>query len=75
MAPVARWQPAAPVAADIWIENIPYNETRSYVQHTLEHIVAFAWVRDAQLPELSALMSPVGKGAAPERAGQDVSTR
>jgi hypothetical protein len=45
------------------------------VQHTLEHIVAFAWVRDAQLPELSALMSPVGKGAAPERAGQDVSTR
>jgi len=70
MAPVARWQPDAPVAADIWIENIPYNETRSYVQHTLEHIVAFAWVRGAELPELSALLSPVGKAAAPERVGQ-----
>jgi soluble lytic murein transglycosylase len=75
MAPVARWQPPAPVAADIWIENIPYNETRNYVQHTLEHIVAFAWVRDAELPELSALLSPVGKAAAPERAGQDFRTR
>jgi soluble lytic murein transglycosylase len=67
---VARWQPTSPVDADIWIENIPYNETRAYVQHILEHIVAFAWVRDAELPQLSALLSPVGKVAAPERAGQ-----
>jgi soluble lytic murein transglycosylase len=67
---VARWQPSSPLDADIWIENIPYNETRAYVQHILEHIVAFAWVRDAELPQLSALLSPVGKVAAPERAGQ-----
>jgi len=61
---VARWQPHSPVDADIWIENIPYNETRGYVQHILEHIVAFAWVRDAELPDLSALLSPVGKPGA-----------
>jgi len=75
MAPVARWQPEAPVDADIWIENIPYNETRAYVQHTLEHIVAFAWVRDAELPKLSALLTPVGKAAAPTRVGQGFTTR
>ena len=30
-----RWLPPAPIDADIWIENIPYNETRDYVQRVL----------------------------------------
>jgi soluble lytic murein transglycosylase len=62
---VARWLPSKEVDADIWIENIPYAETRAYVQHVLEHIVAFAAVRDAELPRLSALLLPVGPAAAP----------
>jgi soluble lytic murein transglycosylase len=70
VSPVARWQPPGPMDADIWIENIPYNETRGYVQHILEHIVAFAWVRGAELPQLSALMHPVGEAPAPVRVGQ-----
>jgi soluble lytic murein transglycosylase len=45
--------------ADVWIENIPYNETRSYVQHILEHIVAFASVRGALAPRLNVLLSDV----------------
>jgi soluble lytic murein transglycosylase len=56
---VARWLPAHPVDADVWIENVPYAETRAYVQHILEHIVAFAVVRDAEPPRLSALLPPV----------------
>jgi len=56
---VARWLPLQAVDADIWIENIPYSETRSYVQHVLEHIVAFAVVRNAEPPRLSALLPPV----------------
>jgi soluble lytic murein transglycosylase len=60
IAAVARWLPASPIDADVWIENIPYNETRGYVQHVLEHIVAFAWVRDGELPRLGALLPPVG---------------
>ncbi len=56
---VARWLPAEPVAADVWIENIPYQETRGYVQHIFEHIVAFAAVRDAEPPRLSSLMTAV----------------
>ena len=62
--PVARWLPTKTVDADIWIENIPYGETRTYVQRILEHIVAFAWVRDAEPPRLTALLPPVAPAAA-----------
>jgi soluble lytic murein transglycosylase len=58
-AAVARWLPSRSMDADIWIENIPYAETRSYVQHILEHIVAFATVRDAEPPRLETLMPAV----------------
>jgi soluble lytic murein transglycosylase len=56
---VARWMPHRTIEADIWIENIPFTETRSYVEHVLEHIVAFAVVRDAAPPRLSALLPPI----------------
>jgi soluble lytic murein transglycosylase len=56
---VARWLPAQPVDADAWIENIPYTETRAYVEHVLEHIVAFAVMRGADPPRLSSLLPPV----------------
>jgi soluble lytic murein transglycosylase len=57
--PVARWLPGRALDADVWVENIPFNETRGYVQHIVEHIVAYAWVRDAELPRLSTLLPPV----------------
>jgi soluble lytic murein transglycosylase len=63
---VARWLPSRPLDADVWIENIPYTETRGYVQHVLEHIVAFAVVRDAEPPRLSALLQPVQSPVAPD---------
>jgi soluble lytic murein transglycosylase len=56
---VARWLPRQSMDADVWIENIPYTETRGYVQHILEHIVAFTWVRDAEPPRLEALLPAV----------------
>ena len=62
-ASVSRWLPPKSMDADVWIENIPYGETRSYVQHILEHIVAFAAVRDAEPPRLNAL-TPVVEPAA-----------
>jgi soluble lytic murein transglycosylase len=58
-AAVARWLPPTTMDADVWVENIPYFETRGYVEHILEHIVAFAWVRDAEPPRLETLMPPV----------------
>ncbi len=63
--PVARWLPGRAMDADVWVENIPFNETRGYVQHIVEHIVAFAWVRDAELPRVSALLPPVQAAGAP----------
>lgn len=63
-AAVARWLPGNAIDADIWIENIPYTETRGYVQHILEHIVAFAKMRAAEPPHLSALLPAVDPPAA-----------
>ena len=57
--PVARWAPTRSMDADVWIENIPYGETRNYVQRIMEHIVAFAWVRDAEPPRLATLLPPI----------------
>jgi soluble lytic murein transglycosylase len=51
--------PPKPIDADIWIENIPFSETRSYVQRVLEHIVAYAWDQAPQIPRLTPLLSPV----------------
>jgi soluble lytic murein transglycosylase len=58
-AAVVRWRPPKAMDADIWIENIPYTETRAYIQHILEHIVAFAFVNGAESPRLAALMPVV----------------
>src|SRR5882757_9537911 len=57
--PVARWAPTRSMDADVWVENIPYGETRNYVQRIMEHIVAFAWVRDAEPPRLTTLLPPI----------------
>lgn len=39
-----RWLPPRAVDSDVWIENIPYNETRSYVRRVLWHSVVFGWL-------------------------------
>ena len=63
--PVARWLPPKSTDADVWMENIPYAETRGYVQHIVEHIVAFAYVGGAELPRLDALMPAVEPATLP----------
>jgi soluble lytic murein transglycosylase len=55
-AAVGRWQPRRGMDADVWIENIPYNETRGYVQHILEHVVAYEWLQDAAPARLANLL-------------------
>jgi soluble lytic murein transglycosylase len=39
----ARWLPDRATDVDVWIENIPYNETRQYVRQVLWHSVVYAW--------------------------------
>ncbi|MDX1562523.1 MAG: lytic transglycosylase domain-containing protein, partial [Gammaproteobacteria bacterium] len=42
--PVDRWLPDQPVEGDIWLENVPYNETRDYVRRVLWHSVVYEWL-------------------------------
>lgn len=59
-----RWLPEAPIDSDIWIENIPYNETRAYVQRILWHTVVFGWLQSGKAQSADqwiARISPVEK--------------
>jgi len=42
-----RWLPPGPVDGDIWIENIPFDETREYVQRVLWHTALLRWLQSA----------------------------
>jgi soluble lytic murein transglycosylase len=56
----ARWIPPQPVEADVWIENIPYNETRSYVQRILWHNLVFRWLKSGEPQKADGWLVPVG---------------
>jgi soluble lytic murein transglycosylase len=39
--------------ADVWVENIPYNETRAYVQRVHWHSLVFDWLEDRKPLDVS----------------------
>jgi len=43
-----RWLPERPLEADIWVENIPFDETRNYVQRVMWHSVVFEWLEEGK---------------------------
>jgi soluble lytic murein transglycosylase len=56
---VRRWMPSRSMDADVWVENIPYNETRAYVQRIMWHSVVFQWLRDREPEDASAWLVEV----------------
>ncbi len=56
---VPDWLPRAPVDAEIWIENIPFNETRAYVQRTLANVVILGWRRSGEPAAMLPLLEPL----------------
>ncbi len=54
-----RWLPPRATDADIWIENIPYNETREYVQRVHWHAVVFAWLKSGKAQDTRSWLKPV----------------
>ena len=59
----ARWMPSTTLDPDIWVENIPYNETRAYVQRILWHTVVFKWLETGKPQETHvwlAAIEPIG---------------
>ena len=70
----ARWLPDAPRDAAVWIENIPYNETRDYVQRTLWHSVVFGWRRSGEPQKVDGWLGQIATLAAPAPPAAAVST-
>jgi soluble lytic murein transglycosylase len=56
---VKRWLPAEPMSLDVWVENIPYNETRTYVQRVSWHRVVFGWLDDRKPRDYASWLGPV----------------
>jgi soluble lytic murein transglycosylase len=54
-----RWLAAAPVDTDVWVENIPFNETRAYVQRVHWHSLVFEWLGDRKPRDTSAWLGSV----------------
>jgi soluble lytic murein transglycosylase len=60
IAAASRWLPAGSIAPDVWVENIPYNETRNYVQRILWHTVVYGWLRsDGRPQDTASWLTPI----------------
>tara|TARA_R110001606_G_scaffold346892_3_gene495899 strand:+ start:3775 stop:5667 length:1893 start_codon:yes stop_codon:yes gene_type:complete len=56
---ISRWLPEKSMPADIWIENIPYNETRGYATSVLSYAAIFDYQRKQPIIPLSDRMPAV----------------
>jgi soluble lytic murein transglycosylase len=56
---VRRWLPESPMAMDVWVENIPYNETRNYVQKVSWHMIVFAWLAERKPRDVSGWLGTI----------------
>ena len=56
---VTRWLPGKPIDSDVWIENIPYGETRVYVQRILWHVLTFTWLHTKEAQQTKSWLSPI----------------
>ncbi|PCJ32412.1 MAG: transglycosylase [Gammaproteobacteria bacterium] len=56
---IARWLPKKDLAADIWVENIPYTETRRYTRRVLSYSAIFDYQRKQTITPLSDRMPAV----------------
>jgi soluble lytic murein transglycosylase len=56
---VEHWLSDRPVDADIWIENIPYNETRAYVRRVLWHSLVFKWLDSGRPQNARSWLAPI----------------
>jgi soluble lytic murein transglycosylase len=61
-----RWLPATPIETDVWVENIPFNETRAYVQRVHWHSLVFDWLTDRKPRDVSPWLGRVTPLGEPE---------
>lgn len=58
-AAVRRWLPPQAMEADILLENVPFNETRAYVQRVLWHSLVFRWLRTDEPVDTQSWLVPL----------------
>ncbi|RLA01972.1 MAG: transglycosylase, partial [Gammaproteobacteria bacterium] len=56
---VKGWLPEQEMSADIWIENIPFDETRKYTSNVLSYAAVFDYQRKQKIKPLSDRMPAV----------------
>ena len=54
---VIRWLPSQSIDSDVWIENIPYGETRVYVQRVLWHVLTFTWLQTKEAQQTKSWLT------------------
>jgi len=62
---VRRWLPAQPLETDVWIENIPFNETRTYIQRIAWHSTVFGWEASGKPQRMKPWLTPISADLAP----------
>jgi soluble lytic murein transglycosylase len=64
---VARWLPEdSPLEADVWVETVPFDETRGYVQRVLASDAVFQWRMSGRTVRLAEVMPPVPPRRSPQ---------
>ena len=63
-AAAARWLPPRAVDSDVWIENIPYNETRAYVRRVLWHGLVYRWLATGEPQSTRGWLGAIPSAAA-----------
>ena len=53
----------------MWIENIPYNETRTYVQRIMWHNLVFNWLKTGEPQKADGMLDAVGPVSAGPESG------
>jgi soluble lytic murein transglycosylase len=63
---VERWMPAGgAIDARVWIENIPFNETRKYVRRVLASDTIFRWRLTGETQRLSSQLNDISAASNP----------
>ena len=60
-AAATHWLPQKPIDSDVWIENIPYDETRAYVRRVLWQSLVFAWLETGRAQHPRSWLEKVGQ--------------
>jgi len=57
---VKRWLPLEEkMSADVWVDTIPYDETRKYVRRVMAYSTVYQWKMDQKTTRLQSRMPPV----------------